>query len=213
MTPQEPAVQSTAAATADATVRADQAAVATAKFNLDNTVIRAPISGKTGSLLVQRGNLVRSGSGTPLVVINQVRPILVRFAIPSSQLSLVLQYGAKGGLPVTAVPGGIAPASPSIDSLAAAAMANPVQDAPSGSKGRSAWWRRRDGRRLELVVRRFERREDGRSARRLRAAAGPGRRIGSVRTADGRIARAVLARRPARSLSRAARAPWAAATG
>src|SRR5262249_41799964 len=70
-----------------------------------------------------------------LVVINQVRPIYVRFAIPSSQLALVLQYGSKGGLPVAAVPGGIAPASPSIDSLAAAATSNPIQDAPARPGG------------------------------------------------------------------------------
>jgi multidrug efflux system membrane fusion protein len=135
VTEQDMAVQLTTASTAAASLRADQAAVATAKFNLDNTIIRAPIAGKTGSLLVRQGNLVRSGGAQPLVLINQVRPILVRFAIPSSQLPLVLQYGAKGGLPVTAVPGGIAPASPSIDSLAAAAMANPVQDAPAGPRG------------------------------------------------------------------------------
>jgi membrane fusion protein, multidrug efflux system len=138
VTPQEGDQQFTAAATTEATLRADRAAVAQAKFNLDNTIIRAPISGKTGSLLVKRGNLVRAGGTAPLVVINQVRPILVRFAIPSSQLGLVLQYGANGGLPVSAVPGGLAAPSPSIDSLAAAAM-NPVQDPPgqdaSGSTG------------------------------------------------------------------------------
>jgi multidrug efflux pump subunit AcrA (membrane-fusion protein) len=135
VTPQEAAVQTTAFATADATVRQDQAALESAKFNLENTVIRAPIAGKTGSLLVKRGNLVRGAGAASLVVINQVRPILVRFAIPSSQLPLVLQYGAKGGLPVAAVPGGIAPASPSIDSLAAAATQNPIQDAPAGTRG------------------------------------------------------------------------------
>ena len=80
------------------------------------------------SLLVKQGNLVHAGGTTPLVVINQVRPILVRFAIPSSQLPLVLQYGSRGGLEVAAVPGGVAPASPSIDSLAAEATANPIQD-------------------------------------------------------------------------------------
>ena len=130
ITPEEGDQQLTAAATSEATLRADRAAVAQAKFNLDNTVIRAPISGKTGSLLVKRGNLARAGGNTPLVVINQVRPILVRFSIPSSQLGLVLQYGANGGLPVSAVPGGLAAPSPSIDSLAAEAM-NPVQD-PAG---------------------------------------------------------------------------------
>lgn len=125
ITPQEAAVQITTAQTSEATMRADRAAVANAKFNLDNAVIRAPISGKTGGLLVKRGNLVRSGGAAPLVVINQVRPIYVRFSVPSSQLALVLQYGAKGGLPVAAVPGGIAAPTPSIDSLAAEAMAQP----------------------------------------------------------------------------------------
>ena len=133
ITPQEGAAQFTTAATTDATVRADRANVATARFNLENTVVRAPISGKTGALLVKRGNLVRAGGGVPLVVINQVRPILVRFSIPSSQLNLVLQYGAKGGLPVAAVPGGVAPPSPSIDSLAASAS-DPVSDA-QGTNG------------------------------------------------------------------------------
>jgi multidrug efflux pump subunit AcrA (membrane-fusion protein) len=130
ITPEEAGVQFTTAATTDASVRADKAAVANAKFNLENTVVRAPIAGKTGGLLVRKGNLIRSGSGTPLVVINQVRPILVRFSIPSSQLGLILQYGSHGGLPVTAVAGGVAPASPSIDSLAAANM-NPVEDGAS----------------------------------------------------------------------------------
>ena len=128
ITQQEADVNLTTAATAEATIRADHASLEQARFNLENTIIRAPISGKTGSLLVKRGNLVRSGGAAALVVINQVRPILVRFAIPSSQLPLVLQYGAGGGLQVAAVPGGIAPPTPPIDSLAAAAMA-PVNDA------------------------------------------------------------------------------------
>jgi multidrug efflux pump subunit AcrA (membrane-fusion protein) len=134
VTPQDLAVLETTAATADATLRADKANVETARFNLENCTVRAMISGRTGGLLVKQGNLVRGGAGVPLVVINQVRPIYVRFAIPSSQLSLVLQYGARGGLPVTAVPGGVAPASPSIDSLAAAAMSNPLQDSPDASR-------------------------------------------------------------------------------
>jgi multidrug efflux system membrane fusion protein len=124
ITQQEGDVTLTTAATTQATLAADQANLAQAKFNLDNTIIRAPISGQTGGLLVKRGNLVRSGGATPLVLINQVRPITVRFAVPSSQLGLVRQYGANGGLPVIAVPGGIAPATPSIDSLAAEAMAS-----------------------------------------------------------------------------------------
>jgi multidrug efflux system membrane fusion protein len=97
-------IRATAAA-ADATVKADQNAVEAARFNLDNTTIRAPIGGRTGSLLVRPGNLVHAASGTPLVVINQIRPILVRFAVPGSELPLIQKYGASKALPVAAVPG------------------------------------------------------------------------------------------------------------
>jgi multidrug efflux system membrane fusion protein len=87
-----------------ATVSADEAAVANAKFNLDNTTIRAPIAGRTGALLVREGNLVSANGNTPLVTINQISPILVRFAIPSTQLPLLQKYGSAGGLVVSATP-------------------------------------------------------------------------------------------------------------
>ena len=109
--------QRTNASSTAANVAASEAAVASAKFNLDNTTIRAPISGRTGALLVREGNLVRAGAATPLVVINQVSPILVRFAIPSTQLPLLQRYGTAGGLVVQATPNtGIAS---SVDSNAA----------------------------------------------------------------------------------------------
>lgn len=114
----------------DAVVRADRATVATAKFNLDNTTVRAPISGKTGSLLVRVGNLVHANGATALVTINQVRPIMVRFAVPASQLPLILQYGSRGGLPVTAVPGGAA-AGPGIDTSEGTPVDAPAQLAPA----------------------------------------------------------------------------------
>jgi multidrug efflux pump subunit AcrA (membrane-fusion protein) len=130
----ETEAQVTGEASARAVMQADRANIAQAKFNLENTVIRAPIGGRTGNVLVRLGNLVHSAGGTPLVVINQVRPILVRFAIPSAQLPMVVQYGGGGGLAVEAVPGGVAPPTPSIDSLAAEAM-NPVGDSPSQDGG------------------------------------------------------------------------------
>lgn len=92
------------AASTQANVAGDEALLATAKFNLDNTTIRAPISGRTGSLLVKEGNLVHANGSTPLVVINQISPILVRFAIPATQLPLLQKYGASGGLAVSATP-------------------------------------------------------------------------------------------------------------
>lgn len=125
-------------AASDAVVRADRAAVASARFNLDNTTIRAPISGKTGSLLVRIGNLVHANGATPLVTINQVRPIMVRFAVPAAQLPLILQYGARGGLPVTAIPGGAAPSASLGDSSTGAPVDAPAQLTPAGSPAGSA---------------------------------------------------------------------------
>ncbi len=83
-------------------VEADRAAVENAKFNLDNATIRAPIAGKTGSLLVREGNLVRPGAEPPLVVINQIRPILVRFSVSEREFPQVQKYAARGTLPVRA---------------------------------------------------------------------------------------------------------------
>jgi len=75
-----------------AAVKADSAAVETARLNLSYTVIRAPIAGRTGALLVRAGNLVRANGSTPLVVINQIHPILVRFSVPGRVLPLVQRY-------------------------------------------------------------------------------------------------------------------------
>lgn len=80
------------AASAAATVAADRAAVSRAAIDVSNTTIRAPISGRTGSLLVRQGNLVKANSQPPLVVINQIQPILVRFAVPQSQLPDIQRY-------------------------------------------------------------------------------------------------------------------------
>ena len=86
-----------------AVVDADRANVLAQRFNLDNATIRAPISGKTGSLLVRAGNLVRPGAAPPLVVINQIRPILVRFAVPDREFPLVQRYAAGKTLPARAI--------------------------------------------------------------------------------------------------------------
>lgn len=100
------------AASAAATVQADEAAEAAARLNLEYSSVRAPISGRTGQLLVKAGNLVRAGTAQPLVVINQINPVLVRFAVPGSALPRIQRFGVKGGLPVTVVPGAVASGAP-----------------------------------------------------------------------------------------------------
>ncbi len=99
------------AASLAATVQADQASVQTAKLNLAYTSIRAPIDGRTGNLLVHAGNLVKPDADTPMVVINQVRPMYVDFAIPEQRLSEIRDYmathklGVEATLPGTQGPG------------------------------------------------------------------------------------------------------------
>ena len=95
--------RSTAAALA-ATVRADSAQVERARLDLERASVRAPITGLAGAALVRAGNLVRAGTGQPLVLINQMSPILVRFGVPAAELPGIRRAGA--GLRVTAAPVG-----------------------------------------------------------------------------------------------------------
>lgn len=88
----------------NATVDADKAAVENAKVQLQYATITAPISGRTGALMVHEGNLVRANDQTSLVVINQVTPISVSFAIPEARLPELRKYMAGGALRVTANP-------------------------------------------------------------------------------------------------------------
>jgi multidrug efflux system membrane fusion protein len=85
----------TTAVAAQATLAGSRAAVDEARLNLQYSTIRAPITGRTGSLLLREGNLVRANSAQPLVTINQIRPILVRFAVPSPNLPLLQEHRGK----------------------------------------------------------------------------------------------------------------------
>lgn len=67
---------------AQAAVAADQAAIESAKLQLQYATIRAPIGGRAGKVLVTEGNLVKANENPPLVVINQLSPIFVSFAVP-----------------------------------------------------------------------------------------------------------------------------------
>src|SRR5436190_20724441 len=94
-----------AAVSAAATVAADRASVQKAALDVANCTIRAPISGRTGSLLVRMGNLVKANSDPPLVVINQIQPILIRFSVPQSQFPDIQRYYRSGNaLQVRATP-------------------------------------------------------------------------------------------------------------
>ena len=91
-----------AAAAMQATVDADKAAVDNARLNLNYATIRAPIAGRTGRLLVRRGNVVRPNS-EPLVVINQLRPIMVRFPVTQHDFPGLQRRNMRGPVPVRVI--------------------------------------------------------------------------------------------------------------
>lgn len=97
------------AAALDAVVKAGEAAVANARLDLGFTSVRAPISGRTGGLLVKPGNIVKANDDKPMVDIQQLDPIYVSFSVP--QASLPGEVGAltRRRLKVTALPEGRAP--------------------------------------------------------------------------------------------------------
>lgn len=85
-----------------ATVRADEADVESAKLNLDYCTIESPISGRVGTLLIDQGNVVKANSDNPIVVINHIRPIYVRFTLAQQYLPDVLAHSAAESLEVRA---------------------------------------------------------------------------------------------------------------
>jgi multidrug efflux system membrane fusion protein len=89
--------------TARAALEADVAAVAKAKLDLSYCEIRAPLSGRTGNLLVHAGNLVKAND-VPLVVIHQISPIFVNFNVPDQHLAAIRRLSAGRQLAVSAVP-------------------------------------------------------------------------------------------------------------
>jgi multidrug efflux system membrane fusion protein len=92
-----------AIANVEAAIRANEAAVETARLQLGYCSIRSPIDGRAGDVLVHAGNVVKANPDTPLLVINEVRPINVTFAVPDQYLDDVKGYRAAGPLRVEAV--------------------------------------------------------------------------------------------------------------
>jgi multidrug efflux system membrane fusion protein len=86
----------TNAETAEATAKASQAALENARLSLEYCTIVSPIDGYVGKVLLQAGNLARANDVNPLVVINQVTPIYVNFAIPEQSLPDVRKHMAAG---------------------------------------------------------------------------------------------------------------------
>lgn len=93
-----------------ATVQADAAAVEHARLQVGYCYIYSPISGRTGSILINQGNLIKAeDEKNPIVVIHQIQPIYVSFAVPEKYFPEIKAAMDKGELPVSAVIAGDEP--------------------------------------------------------------------------------------------------------
>lgn len=90
----------------EALVHADQAAEQSAKLQLQYCTIYSPVDGRTGALQVYPGNLVKENDLPVLVVINQISPIFLDFAVPEQYLGVVKRYMDRGRLQIEATPYG-----------------------------------------------------------------------------------------------------------
>lgn len=87
----------------EAALKADQAAIDSAKVQLNYTRIVAPISGRTGIRQVDQGNIVKVSDANGLVVIAQLRPISLSFTLPEQMLNEIQTQMRRGELQVLAV--------------------------------------------------------------------------------------------------------------
>jgi multidrug efflux system membrane fusion protein len=87
----------------EATVKADQANIEAAQVQLDYTTIKAPILGRTGTRLVDQGNIIHATSTTGLVVITQLQPISVVFTLPQDELQEVIDEMRSTSTPLKVV--------------------------------------------------------------------------------------------------------------
>lgn len=83
----------------NATIRAGEAMIEIARLNLEYSTIRAPVDGRTGSLLAHSGNLVEAND-EPMLIITETRPIHVAFSVPEKYLTGIKRRLAAGRVAV-----------------------------------------------------------------------------------------------------------------
>jgi len=80
----------------EATVKSDEAAIASAQVQLAYCHITAPISGRVGLRLVDGGNIVQASDTNPLLVITELQPIAVIFNVAEDDLPQIQEQLQAG---------------------------------------------------------------------------------------------------------------------
>ncbi|HYA86032.1 MAG TPA: efflux RND transporter periplasmic adaptor subunit [Nitrospirota bacterium] len=85
-----------------ATVQADKANIENSRLQLDYCVIKSPIDGRVGEVLINRGNVVKAND-VGMVTINKITPIYVTLSVPEQNLADIKKYMAEGSLKMEAI--------------------------------------------------------------------------------------------------------------
>ncbi|SFR01511.1 membrane fusion protein, multidrug efflux system [Enterobacter sp. kpr-6] len=80
----------------EGTLKADEAAVASAQLQLDWSRITAPVDGRVGLKQVDVGNQISSGDTAGIVVLTQTHPIDLIFTLPESDIATVVKAQKAG---------------------------------------------------------------------------------------------------------------------
>ena len=100
----------TKAATLEATVHADEAALDNMKVQITYYTITTPIDGHVGAVLLKAGNNVKANDTITLATVNQTHPIYIAFSVPQRELPAIREASVGHELKVTAeVPGDSGP--------------------------------------------------------------------------------------------------------
>jgi multidrug efflux system membrane fusion protein len=83
-------------------IRAAEADIERARLDLEYCVIRAPLTGRAGALLVHKGDIVRANDSAAMVTLTQLKPIYVSFTLPEKHLAEVRMRMQQGPLTVRA---------------------------------------------------------------------------------------------------------------
>ena len=100
----------TAAASLEAQVRADEAALENIRVQISYHTIVSPLDGRTGAVTLKAGNNVKANEAS-LVTINQVRPLYVSFSVPQRDLAEVRAAMKEAALETVVQPIGESPAT------------------------------------------------------------------------------------------------------
>jgi membrane fusion protein, multidrug efflux system len=83
-------------------IKSDESAISNAKLNLSYCHIVAPVAGRTGNLMLKRGNLIKADDAE-LVSLHEINPIYVTFSVSEAHLAEIRRQMQNSKLRVVAI--------------------------------------------------------------------------------------------------------------